>query len=84
MKIQIRSNGFPITIPLPTNLVFSRSALRLANRLGRKYAGQELDALPPGALDALFAEIRRIKRQYGRWELVEIESADGDIVKISL
>lgn len=84
MKIQIRSNGFPITILLPTNLVFSRSTLWLADHLGRKYAGQELEALPPQTLNALFAEIRRIKRQYGCWELVEIESADGDSVKIRL
>lgn len=84
MKIQIRSNGFPITILLPTNLLFSRSALHLANRLGRKYVGQALESLPPQTLDALFAEIRRIKRQYGHWDLVEIESADGDVIKICL
>lgn len=84
MKIQIRSNGFPITILLPTNLLFSRSALHLANRLGRKYAGQALESLPPQTLDALFAELRRIKKKYGHWDLVEVESADGEYVCIRL
>lgn len=35
-------------------------------------------------LDALFAEFRRIKKKHGRWELVDVESSNGDLVKIIL
>jgi hypothetical protein len=30
------------------------------------------------------AMMRKIKKKYGRFELVDIQSADGDIVKIVL
>jgi hypothetical protein len=29
-------------------------------------------------MNKLFAEFRRIKRTYGRWILVEVETSDGD------
>ena len=40
--------------------------------------------IPPEALDKLFGEFRRIKRQYGHWDLVEVSEADGTEVKITL
>jgi hypothetical protein len=30
------------------------------------------------------AEVRKIKKKYGRFELVDVQSAEGDIVKIVL
>ena len=32
----------------------------------------------------LFAEFRRIKKKHGTWVLVEVESADGDLVNVIL
>ena len=84
MKIQIRNKEFGFFIPLPTNLVFSKGTAWLANHFGRKYAGDALKDIPPEALDALFAEFRRIKKKHGTWELVEVESSDGDRVRITL
>ena len=40
--------------------------------------------ISPEALTALFAEFRRIKKKHGSWELVDIESADGGLVKVIL
>ena len=48
----------------------------------KKYAPER--GISAKQIDALFAEFRRIKRRYGRWELVDVESADGQIVKIIL
>lgn len=84
MKIQIRSNDAHLTLWLPTNLLFSRGTVWLANHLGRKYAGPALDAIPPQALEVLFAELRRIKKKHGHWDLVEVESADGEHICIRL
>ena len=49
-----------------------------------KYAAEEMNAISPEALDALFAQMRYIKDRYGKWELVDIESSTGEIVKIIL
>jgi hypothetical protein len=40
--------------------------------------------LPDGALPALCDELRRIKKKYGTWDLVEVETASGQHVKITL
>ena len=84
MRIKVKSGDTNINIPVPTNLVFSKGSVWLANRFGRKYAGDALKDLPPEALDKLFAEFRRIKRKHGNWDLVEVESSDGSQVLIRL
>ena len=84
MRIKVRSQDTNINIPLPTNLVFSKGTVWLANRFGRKYAGDAMKDIPPEALDRLFGEFRRIKRQYGHWTLVEVRSANGEEVEITL
>ena len=84
MKIQVHSDDTNINLILPTNLIFGNIVARLVDTLGRRYAGEALEKIPPEALERLFAEIRRIKKKYGSWELVDIESADGSIVHITL
>ena len=84
MRIQVKSAEKNLNIVLPTKLIFGRWVVFLANTVGRKYAGEHMDAISPDALNALFAEFRRIKDHYGKYELVDIESADGEKVKIIL
>ena len=84
MRIKVKDEDTNLNIPLPTNLVFSRATVWLANRFGRKYAGDAMKDIPPEALDRLFAEFRRIKRQHRHWTLVEVHSADGAEVEITL
>lgn len=84
MRIRVKGEGHNINIPVPTNLVFGKGTVWLANHFGRKYAGDAMKDIPPEALDRLFAEFRRIKRQYGHWDLVEVQSSDGEEVSITL
>ena len=84
MKIRIRDCDMGFTILLPTNLVFSKPVQYLANHTARKYAPEAMKGISPQAMDALFAEIRRIKKKYGSWELVEVRSSDGETIQITL
>ena len=84
MRIRIKAEEHDLNIILPTGLVFSRGTVWLANHFGRKYAGDAMKDIPPEALEALFAEFRRIKKKYGAWDLVEVESAGGEQVLIRL
>ena len=84
MKIHICSEGRDMKIVLPTNLVFSSFVANLGNTLGRKYAGDAMKDISSDELGRLFRELRRIKRKYGAWELVEVNSADGERVQIIL
>lgn len=84
MRIILSDAGKKMDLILPTALIFSRLTVWLAMKLGRKYAGDVMKDIPPEALDALFAEMRRIKKKHGKWDLVQIESADGETVLIRL
>ena len=84
MKIRVESGEFKINVILPTALVFSRGSAWLANHVGRKYSGNAMDQIPPEALKLIFAEFRRIKRKHGKWKLVEIDSSEGDRIRIEL
>lgn len=84
MRILIQGEGHNLNLVLPTRMLFSKTVLKLVNRTGRKYAGEALEKIPPEALDAIFAELRRVKDQYGSWDLVDMESADGKKIWIRL
>lgn len=99
MKIQVTGDGHNIVIPVPTGLIFNRVSVSLWLKIIRKqskdsaryipeYAEEKADAffakIPDEALYALCAEIMRIKRKRGSWKLVEVESAGGEKVLITL
>ncbi len=83
MKVHIQAEAKSLTLHLPTRLIFSKTFLKMGLRLGKRYSDAVPD-IPPVAMDALCHEIRRIKKVHGTWELVNIQSADGQIVQIIL
>lgn len=68
---------------LPTRLIFSKTLIKLGIRVGQRYS-DNVPNLSPEAIDALCGEIHRIKKQYRSWQVVELVSADGDTVTITL
>lgn len=96
MRICIKSEGQNINIPIPTGIIFSKASawvcLKIVRSTTSKYVPEQvrqttdavLNGLTDKAVYALFAEILRIKRKYGSWELVDVASSDGDVVKIIL
>lgn len=84
MKIRIREENHSFTLLLPTWLVFSQFSLWLINGVARRHAPNDMANIPPEALEAIWAEMCRIKKKYGGWDLVEVESSDGEYVKITL
>lgn len=89
MKIYIQNGSRNMTISLPTRMIFSKTSAKLAIRMGKKYAGNQdgeeaLLRIPDEALVPVCAEICRIKKARGGWDLIEVESAGGEVVKITL
>lgn len=84
MKIRIQSGEKKFTLLFPTGLVFSKGTVWLATHFGGKYAGDAMKNIPPEAMDTIFAEFRRIKKKHGSWELVDVQSAGGESVKVIL
>lgn len=81
MRIHIKSEGKNLRFWIPTNLIFSKTVAWLGVRFGMRYSSVNVSQ---EQLCRLFAEFRRIKKKHGTWELVNIESADGELVKILL
>lgn len=84
MKIHIQSGKQKLRFYLPTALIFSKAVARLGCKYGLRYAGDAMKDISPEALEALFTQFRHIKKKHGSWELVHVEGADGQIVKIIL
>ena len=89
MRIKIRTQDVKFTILLPGLLIFNSLTASLASRIINKHICKNTDGsikpkIDPVTARHLIHELNRIKRKHGRFTLVDVESADGDIVKIVL
>ena len=84
MKIKVISGEHRIRLVLPTRLIFSPALIRFGLKIARKYAPAELGNIPPEDVEALCRELCRIKKRYGTYELVDIQSANGEMMNIIL
>ena len=84
MKIEIKGNRHNLNLKIPNGVVFNRFSLRIAASAGRKYAPEAMAGIPPEAVEVLLRELMRIQKKHGPWELVEVNSADGDVVRVIL
>jgi hypothetical protein len=84
MRITVKARGARrIFIVLPTDLVFSPTMISLWLRIGRKYSS-EVPNISSHDLRAICKAIKETKRSHGSYELVTVESGEGDLVKIIL
>ncbi len=84
MRIKVKASGMrQFTIALPTGMIFSPTMIRLGLCIGRKYA-DEVPDISAHDLRAICKAAKQTKRRYGRYELVSVESAQGDLVGITL
>ncbi|MDD4189037.1 MAG: hypothetical protein PHX37_03015 [Eubacteriales bacterium] len=80
MKIKIRSKEHKFTIPVPNAMLFSKITARLI----AKYARTDDLTVSKEQMAAILDELRKAKRLHGKMKIVEVNSADGDIVEITL
>ena len=84
MRIRINSGEQNISLLLPTNLIFSGAAAHLLAFAGNFMAEEVQEHIPMDKIGPIFRELRRIKKKYGSFELVDVETADGQKIKITL
>lgn len=96
MRILVKGGGYDIHIPIPTGMIFSKASawawLKIVRNASSKYVPEKVNEkadaffsnISDEAVYALCSEIMRVKRKYGSWDLVEVESADGEQVLIRL
>ena len=83
MRIMVKGGSHTdVNLVIPTNLIFNRVSILLLQQICKK---QNVDLpLSKKQLIDFMKVIRKYKRHHPNWKLVEVESADGEKVEISL
>lgn len=84
IKIKAKDENKHINILLPTSLVCSNLTAIIAHKAITSKVEKEQFSISRKDLARIMWMLRSLKKKYGKLELVDIVSADGDIVKISL
>lgn len=84
MKIEVHSpDGPDITVPLPNALLFSATLWNGVIVIGKKVEDR-IPQIPPEVIKKACAAIKRFRKDQGPWELLRVESADGETVMITI
>ena len=88
MRIKVKAEGRSFTVCIPTFLLTSHHLLAfgywVTKKTSGKYSPQPMPDLDARSMKKLCRELKRIKKKYGRYELAEVISADGQLVRITL
>ena len=84
MRIRVKTGSTNIGLWIPTGLFLNRGTIWLADTVGRHYAGDAMEGIPPEAMSAMVKELQRVKKKYGSWTLVEVKTSDGGDIAITL
>lgn len=82
MKIIVRTKEKKLRLWLPGSLLYGRISARIAIAVITKYAPD--CGIPPEEMGLLLAALRDFARAHPGWQLVDLQSHDGDIIKITL
>lgn len=82
MKIIVRTKEKKLRLWLPGGLLYGRFSIRIVTAAIRKHAPN--CGIPPEMLGQLLASLRDFARTHPGWPLVDLQSHDGDIVRITL
>lgn len=82
MKIIVRTKEKKLWLWLPGSLLYGRISARIAIAAIRKHAPN--CGIPPKEMGLLLAALRDFARAHPGWQLVDLQSHDGDIIRITL
>ena len=84
MKISVQGEDRNVHLNIPTSRVFSKPSAWIAVAAGGHYAGDAFPDLSVEDMERLLSELRRIENKHKDWCLVEVESASGSHIRITL
>jgi len=81
MKIKIEADGHRFTIPLPTGVVLNGITTKIISSELKKHSDIPLTE---EQLKVLIKELKRAKKTFPKLPLVDVQTADGEKVLITL
>ena len=82
MKVIVRTKEKNTSIRLPGWLVYGKLSLRIANAAIARHA--PTCGVTPQMLESIMAALRDFSRAHPGWELVNIQTHDGQHIRIEL
>lgn len=73
-----------MTIPVPNAMLFSPTILGLWCKFGMHHSGQAVPEIPAESIRQICSALKNYSKLHGPWELVHVESAEGDRVIITI
>lgn len=83
MKITITDQLGSKSFSLPNSLLLNRVTARIAVSSAARYHPVS-STISQRAMETLFDQVKACQKQYGSWVLVEVRSADGRNIEITL
>lgn len=81
MRILIdEHSGHKIHLVFPSSLLLNRVAARFASKM---LAKNDIP-ISPEQVNCFVKELRHFKRRHKDWKIIELQSADGDMIEIQL
>jgi hypothetical protein len=88
MKITVKTDNRRIAVWIPNFLLNSHHFLAFGywftKKTSGRYSPQPMPNLSATQLKPLCRELKRIKKRYGSYELIEVHQSEGDHVQIML
>ena len=88
MRIKWKASNRSFTIPVPNIFLTSPNFLAfgywIVRKTSGKYSPPPMPELSAAQLKGLCLELKRLRKQHGHYELLLVEGADGDLVRITL
>lgn len=85
MKIKVKSEGVNIFIPIPTSLFYSPITRPIGFRMTNKWLRENMEKeIAKKDFKKMAEALKLMKKKYKKLDLIEVYSAKGDIVKITL
>lgn len=84
MRISVKTEEVSLSIPIPDWLLFGPLGAKTAASALKKYTPEVGQRLTEEALHTLLGALKKARDTYGTWDLVEVFTADGVRVKITL
>lgn len=84
MKIIVKSQETNLKIRIPTALLLNRLTAAVGARVIEKHVPQDVLTIEGKDLIRLVKEVNRVRKFHKDMPLVDVEDADGDVVKIYL
>ena len=82
MRVRVHTKDIKLTIPVPNALAFNHAVALIASKALQKSVPSF--QVTPDQFDRLWAALREVRREWGKFILVEVYTVNGEEISVSL